>query len=326
MEASANINNVDMENRFNKMNEQFSLAYDLIVSYHLNEDKQIMLSDGDNPKKCRFCGRSYPEVSFNKVAHALSHMVENRHLKSDYECDECNELFSKVETDFSAYMNLYHTMFQVYGKGGIPKYKLNSKQKSKIEVSEDNLIKINLQEGEEPIIIWEEKDKANNSIEIKGKRTYTPQNVLRALVKMAMTIIPPSELSNLQGTMNWLMFRPCEGMLLPVYLRIYRQPLPFTSAMIFKRKDFVDNINPHYVFVLAYKNIVFQVPLPMVEADKKFRGKKIKFPMMPTPLDLTLKPIVDTMLDLRSNNRIRGEEVSIGLKYASAQQTFQNPE
>lgn len=308
----------DMTERFNQMDEQFSKAYKAIATYHLNTERQILLSDGDNPKRCRFCGQSYPEVRFTKTAHALSHMVENRHLKSDYECDECNALFSKLETDFSTYMNLYHTMFQVHGKGGIPKYKLNSSKKSKIEVPAENEIKINLHEGEESLIVWEEEDKANNSIEIKGKRTYTPQNVLKTLVKMAMTIMPASELPNLQNTMNWLMGRQYEGLILPVSLRIYPQPLPFTTAMIFRRREAEDNINPHYVFVLAYKHIVFQLPLPMVDADLRFKGAKIKFPMAPTPLDLTSRSIVNTMLELGSADRIKGEEVTIGLKYASA--------
>ena len=41
--------------RFNKMLHNFAASYDHVVCYHLNEDKQIMLSDGDTPQKCRFC-------------------------------------------------------------------------------------------------------------------------------------------------------------------------------------------------------------------------------------------------------------------------------
>lgn len=45
--------------------------------YHLNEDKEIMLSDSE-PGKCRFCGRSKPDVKFEKVAHAIPHFIGNR--------------------------------------------------------------------------------------------------------------------------------------------------------------------------------------------------------------------------------------------------------
>lgn len=226
----------EFKDRFNKMLLNLEAAYNIIKCYHLNEDKQIMLSDGDKPQKCRFCEKEFPDVTFKKISHAISHMVGNRVLKSDYECDTCNQIFSTYETEYSSYMNLYHTMFMVHGKGGIPKYKLSHKENSKIEIENDNTIKINIQEGEEPLIVWKEINKANNTIEIKGKRTYTPQNVLKALVKMALTIMPKNELQHLSNTKNWLMGHSCKGYILPVCLRFYRSPLPFTSVMILKKK------------------------------------------------------------------------------------------
>ena len=265
----------EFKERFDKMRFNLETSYNIIVCYHLNEHKQIMLSDGDKPQKCRFCGREFPDVTFKKIAHAISHMVGNRVLKSDYECDMCNQFFSTYETEYSSYMNLYHTMFMVHGKGGIPKYKLSHKENSKIEIENDNTIKINIQEGEEPLIVWEEIDKANNTIEIKGKRTYTPQNVLKALVKMALTIIPKDELQNLSNTKNWLMGKSSEGCILPVCLRFYRNPLLFTSVMIFKKKDSIYTPLPHYVFCLAYRNIVIQMPIPMVDLDIQFKGKNV---------------------------------------------------
>lgn len=87
---------MEQQEYYKKMLNELQLSYDILVVHHLNEEKQIMLSDKNNPQKCRFCGRKYPDVKFNKVAHAISHMVENRYLKSDYECDECNEIFQNM--------------------------------------------------------------------------------------------------------------------------------------------------------------------------------------------------------------------------------------
>lgn len=53
--------------RFNKMLHNFAASYDHVVCYHLNEDKQIMLSDGDTPQKCRFCEKENPDVTFKKL-------------------------------------------------------------------------------------------------------------------------------------------------------------------------------------------------------------------------------------------------------------------
>lgn len=311
---------MEQQEYYKKMLNELQLSYDILVVHHLNEEKQIMLSDKNNPQKCRFCGRKYPDVKFNKVAHAISHMVENRYLKSDYECDECNEIFSKYESEYSSYMNLYHTLFMVHGKGGIPKYKLNSKENSKIVIEDDKLIKINIQEGEEPLIIWEEENK-ENIIKIRGKRTYTPQNVLRALVKMALTIMPQNELTNLTNTMNWLMCKSCSGPIMPISFRIYKNTLPFTSVMIFKKKQGNILAQPHYIFLLAYKNIVIQAPLPMVNLDDEFKTETISMPLIPTPIDEFSRPLITQLVKLSGKDKIKGEELSINMKYDSVEQT-----
>src|SRR5688572_3441102 len=46
-------------------------------------------------RTCRFCNKSMPEVTFKKDAHTISQLTGNRHLVSDFECDTCNDLFSK---------------------------------------------------------------------------------------------------------------------------------------------------------------------------------------------------------------------------------------
>lgn len=62
----------EFKDRFNKMLLNLEAAYNIIKCYHLNEDKQIMLSDGDKPQKCRFCEKEFPDVTFKKISHAIS--------------------------------------------------------------------------------------------------------------------------------------------------------------------------------------------------------------------------------------------------------------
>lgn len=310
----------DLKNRVAKNSELIDAQYQIISIYHLNEEKPIILKDSVSPRKCRFCGKSEPEVSFRKVAHALSHMVENRHLKSEYECDSCNELFATYETDYSAYMNLYHTMFQVHGKGGIPKFKNNSRAESKISFEGDT-IKINVMEGEEPLVIWEEDDKETNSIKIVGKRTYTPVNVIKTLVKMALSVMPENEMENFVETKNWLQNQKVEGCIFNAFIRMYREPLSFTSCFILKKKDNITDSLPFYQFVLAYKNFVIQVPLPFIEADKSLKDTGYKLTPFPTPLDETQVPFVTASIKLSSIEKIRGEKVEIGLRYSSVEET-----
>ena len=304
---------------FRMMINLYSL-YDVLAEYHLDQEKQILLSDGDNPQKCRFCGRTTPEVTFNKVAHALSHMVENRHLKSDYECDECNHLFSRYENDYSAYMNLYHTMFGVHGKKGIPKYRLHSEAFSKI-TNETNSIHILMKEDEDSLIEWKEEDKRNNSIKVKGERAYTPQNILKAIVKMGISIMPKNELPIFKTTIDWLMNKPVEGLIPKVIVRFYRNKRPYTSCWIIKRKDSVGQDIPLYMFILAYNGIVVQTPFPFVAEDKNLKGRNITIPLFPTILDKEQLPFLRDVITVAEIDK-KYDEATINIKYRRVEETI----
>jgi hypothetical protein len=60
-------------------------------------NKQIVLRSG--PFQCRFCGGKPPQRTFVKRAHAVSELLGNKVMTSLYECDTCNERFSKFEAD-----------------------------------------------------------------------------------------------------------------------------------------------------------------------------------------------------------------------------------
>ena len=65
-----------MDNRgyINQTSEAYEKMLDAnytpVVTYHLNDGKDIMLGNPTVTRTCRFCGRSEPEGTFNKVAHA----------------------------------------------------------------------------------------------------------------------------------------------------------------------------------------------------------------------------------------------------------------
>lgn len=58
---------------YNEMLKKVSEDYVPLVCYHLNTEEEIMLSEAGT-RKCRFCGKSEPEVTFKKVAHAIPHL------------------------------------------------------------------------------------------------------------------------------------------------------------------------------------------------------------------------------------------------------------
>lgn len=288
--------------------------YETIANYSADSDQKVFLGDKAN-KVCRFCGRKEGEVKFLEDAHALSNMIGNNRIFSYYECDECNTaLFSVFESNFAEYMKLRHTLSQTHGKRGVPSYKPNSQSFSRIDVKGSFTTK--LKEDEEPIA---EVDFDHNLIHYHGKRTYVPQLVYKCLLKMALTIIPETELPNVRNAMDFLMGRKKYKCKLPVIYRQYsgRQPFGKPICFLYKRKDdrtikFV----PQFLFLLAYSNFVFEMFIPFCDADKFLQGNDMQLIFAPTTEDLNqyVKP---EYLYLELEEKIVNEDVFMDMHFDS---------
>lgn len=310
---------------FNQMKDSLSESYIPLVCYHLKDTDKVHLGNKKD-KKCRFCGREHPEVTFKMVTHAIPEFTGNKILISEYECDECNGLFSKMETQMSNYMNMYHTAAQVHGKKGVPSYKPNSQQGSKIDLGSE-VVNIKSIQGETPII---NVDEENKTITYQGHRSYIPQMVFKCLTKMAMTIMPEKELKYFSATLDWLQGKFEYDKNLIVRFRYYPgiRPLPFVSCMLFKRKeDALKAAVPYCLFGLAYSNFVFQIHVPCCENDADLHGKKVDILLIPTPLDFSIETLkLPNNLNFSSNEKVKNEPVSISLSYEKLIEVPVDPE
>lgn len=300
--------------RFGLMAKQLYENYDTIADYSSNlEEKTILRDSGE--RKCRFCGRKEGEVTFDKDAHALSNLISNNRIFSMYECDECNgEYFKVIESNFAEYMKLRHTLSQTHGKKGVPSYKPDSQSFSRIDVKGDFTAK--MKEDEDPIAVIDEE---KHLIHFKGKRTYVPNMVYKCLLKMALTVMPEGELSNVKNAMDYLMGRVKYNCRLPVLYRQYSgiQPFGRPICFLYKRKEDrpIKNV-PQYLFLLAYSNFVFQMHMPFCDGDKFLQGNEINMTIVPTPEDL--KQIVKhETLWLESDKKVVNEEVLMDMHFDS---------
>lgn len=198
--------------------------YNLLKFYHLKDDRPNILKGKSG--ECRFCKKHSPDVTFNEIAHVLPHFIGNQHFKSEYECDACNQLFSKYESHFAGFMKLWHVFSRVNKGGGkVPKYKNHSSDKSYIKY-EDERFHVVCVEGEN---LTCEVDEEKKMVTIQGESSYIPQEAFKAITKMALAIF--------QDTLSWLQRQRDCGKGLLLVMRIYRSAFPFISCLIFKRKD-----------------------------------------------------------------------------------------
>jgi hypothetical protein len=107
--------------------------YQIATAWCLRPGDKIFLGDKQN-RRCRFCGKTEPEVSFRNDAHALPECTGNKSLFTYYECDVCNKAFGDgCDNDFGNWSLPMRTMSRIRGKNGIPIIKQGPSGASRID-------------------------------------------------------------------------------------------------------------------------------------------------------------------------------------------------
>lgn len=303
-----------------------SQNYEVLKTYHLCTEEPIVLKDSE-PDKCRFCGRKKssqesPAITFKKTAHAIPHFIGNRVLISRYECDYCNEkVFSPLESHFSEYMKLSHAIAAVSPGKKYPKIKSKPHEQSNITAVSNQMIEAEFYEGDS--LNWTHNE-SERTLTLTAKRSYTPQNVYRLLVKMGLTIMPEDELGYFKNTLKWLQSKSSQiSNSFFLRERVYNTTqFPFISCMIYKRKTNHRDKVPAYLFGLAYSHFFLQIALPFCAADEECYspGEQLIIPYIPTILDD--KRVTCQDVNLSSAERTSNEDISITIGYEYAEKNI----
>lgn len=284
--------------------------YSLIADFNLTEKE--FLGPKEN-RKCRFCGKSEPIVKFRKIAHAIPESIENINLFSNYECDECNKKFGDtIESDFSNYLFPGKIASCLLGKKGTITYKFNDNNRIDVKNGIWNI------KTDGSVKLVEEIDEHTLQFNIK-RQPYVPINVYKALVKMALTIMPETEIEFFEDTIRWLQndkttIEDCFGQSVISQFFPSVEKFPFIKASLFKRKGDTE-ITPAYQFLLCFSNYYFQIVVPCFKKDIHLDGKKISFRVVPTPLDVHETNKSGGLLDFSSHTKICNEDAPIQMHY-----------
>ena len=110
--------------------------YDFIGEWFVRPGTKIVLGD-TNKRVCRFCSLQPLTVKFSKVAHAIPEAIGNKSIETEYECDNCNELFGEgIEHDLGNWSKPMRTMARIRGKTGVPTLKRGGTTGWRIEYEE----------------------------------------------------------------------------------------------------------------------------------------------------------------------------------------------
>lgn len=296
--------------------------YTLVKQLHLCESDNIELHDKE-AGRCRFCGRCVPDVTFDKVAHAISHMLGNDKLTSTYECDECNGRFAEMETQYAQYFGAYHTIMGIIGKKDIPKYQC----KDLLIENSGSLVGLKIKESDDELFVIDEEKK---TVKINLTRTYVPSDVLKTITKIALTVLPENYMCEFDEAIKWLNAEKNKPggyklMKYPTVIKYYYKQFPFISTVIFRRKDESMNDVPGYLFCLAYAGIFIFMPLTGCCLDERLAGKTCTIPVMPNPLDEECDTFRIESVDFFSNEKISKEKFSLLWNYSSKEENNIDP-
>jgi hypothetical protein len=237
---------------------------------------------------CRFCNKGMPDVTFRKDAHTIPQLTGNRNMISDFECDTCNSLFSKYESQLAYFLGVSRSLSFLKGQEGLPKYKSPDKKLIIEEDKTDNKIKI-ISDGLENIH-WE-IDEKNRKIKIFSvKHPYIPIDVFKSLIKMGLCYIDEIDIDNFKSAFKILQTdehnnKITGNPIFRLYMHLFAGP-PIPIPIIYKmrrKEDAVHEYCPAYCFVIYFGNYIFQFFMPYFTPDAEITKKhgKVHLPTCP---------------------------------------------
>lgn len=184
-----------------KKDESDELFGEVLKHYNLfstHSTQHTVIRDSEVTRTCRFCSRSKSEgASFKKKAHTVPRALGNKYHKSWNECDECNGFFgANIEPDLLNFLAVQRSVTGIKGRGKANGYSSTEYEKGRI-----------WHDGKNPKFASKEvkeNEDGSLSIELGKGGSFVPANVYRAITKIALGVIPESELKFLQKTIEWV--------------------------------------------------------------------------------------------------------------------------
>jgi HNH endonuclease len=297
----------------------FSQRYTTLFGEIFGEESNCVFMGNKDVRACRYCEKSAPDVSFKHEAHSLPHFIGNRWIFSWDECDECNRHFNvSLEDHLAKYLGPLRTITRIKGKKGVPSYKTKDK-KSGIDANAAGL-DIKHPPGA-PII--RDSGESKEAVITMERQPYIPLAAYKSFVKMALSVMPPTEFAECRHLREWIMnpvhsfesfqFRP---------LMVMQQLMPQMSqnsglrvALLRRLADVKDCA--YMCFVVGFGNVQFQIFLPMPEQDRHLIGVMSTFTFFPTPFgdESPFGAPASSYRDFQSDQLVQGEELKFSFSY-----------
>lgn len=166
------------------------------MTYHLREEhpRPIYIPMAKPAlRRCSLCGKTKPEVTFKKVAHAIAAGIGNRSWLSWEECDRCNDRFSSHEDELANMLSASRVIGRVRARKGTAKVKAPGGLGSVGGGRFDGPVILNVHANDPSVRIdWSEDKKMKITFPQPG---YRPFDAIRSLIRSCWLGMTPEERS-----------------------------------------------------------------------------------------------------------------------------------
>jgi hypothetical protein len=303
---------------WNELIAYYEQNYETIDVWSFTPQEKIRLGN-KHDRQCRFCDRREPDVTFKKKAHAIPEAIGNKSLLTYYECDECNEAFgSGIETDFGNWSKPMRTMSRIKGKTGVPTIRERRDGGWRIEYHPTGL-KANQDEIDKVM----EVNQDTKTLTFRLRRDpYTPVSVLKALIKMGLSVFPDSEMPHFRPALDWI--RPGNTKVtlvnptsvLHTFIGGSTRSDLITISTLRRKNDSL--LIPYAFFLLTYGSEMFQTFVPSAAKDRHVYGNMINLPRFPNIRDLDNGEngnSTTSLLDLSGTSVVTNDVITLDLAY-----------
>lgn len=291
--------------------DAFFKEYNVLDVYIAPKDRNRGELKKRSERVCRFCRKQQPDTTFRSKTHIISRLFGNNAGVSDFECDNCNNHFSRFETSIADFLGVNRTIFSL-GKETIPTFKApdGSIEARASEINGYAAVEIS---AKMPGLITSLSDTGKIEMQVKGN-SYVPLDVYKSLLKIALTRMPEGDFLKYKLALDFLMKDMNSNFFSVHATQVFRSQIGGEVAtpycILFSKKNAKSNL-PTHIFQLYYQDSCLQLHLPYRNGDKLLEDKEtIVIPMCP-PFVITSENLPGRanyeILDLSPAEKIQGE-------------------
>lgn len=228
--------------------------------------------------RCRFCGQTDPRA-FRNVAHTLPEAFGNKWVTSLDECDACNTRFGTFDDALVKSMGAILTVGGTQGKGNKVRQTGRSDGPASIRHRTiDGQRSISMRANGTPFSEHFGVNLKTGELVFRipgGTERFVPAKAHKALIKMAVALLPADELANFTRIIAWL--GSADDDLLPhmivgISFSIIGNSPPLLAAALLRRTS-ASRDTPYMLFVTTMGSVCLQIVLKADELNGEWPSR-----------------------------------------------------